>query len=79
MRNTAQVAVDFTRAALSQIVTFRGGQSKLLPVYYGVINDTIVEDEESFYVVLTDGLNARIVSPNFGLVYIEDDDGKTCI
>ncbi|CAB3981091.1 tandem-95 repeat, partial [Paramuricea clavata] len=73
--DTAKSPEDYTFANTLTILTFRGGQTKLLPIYYNVIDDNNVENEESFYgLINADGVTVRAEEPLLVKAYIEDND-----
>jgi hypothetical protein len=75
--DTAKSPEDYTFVNTLTILTFRGGQTKLLPIYYNVIDDNNVENEESFYgLINADGVTVRAEEPLLVKAYIEDNDGE---
>ena len=75
--DTARSPADYTFASTVTKLTFRGGETKLLPIYYNVIDDNNVENDESFYgLINADGNTVRAEEPLLVKVYIEDNDGE---
>lgn len=75
--NTASSPADYTVNANPVTLTFRGGETKLLPVNFNIVEDDHVENVESFYgLINADGTTVQAQEPLLVLVHIEDNDGK---
>jgi hypothetical protein len=76
-QDTATNGDDYTFASSVTRLTFRGGDSKLLPIYFNIIDDNNVENEENFNgLINADGNTVRTEEPLLVKVYIEDNDGE---
>ncbi|XP_028399458.1 uncharacterized protein LOC114522881 [Dendronephthya gigantea] len=74
--DTAKTPADYSFASpTSTILTFRGGETKLLPIPYTVNDDDHVENAESFYgLINADRTTVVAVEPLLVRGFIEDND-----
>ena len=76
--NTAKRSNNDYEATSPVVVTFHGGQTRVKPVDFVILEDNVVENLESIYAYVAKAThkNVQAIEPDLSLVYIEDNDGK---